>query len=152
MHSTTAHLGRRGHPSAATESSRLLLAWRYLQWARSIPSIPRECCECTVLFLSLVTLTFDFWPWCSNSSERRTKHDFRVNLAQIRSAVPVIHCGMRVPIRKACCRFRPISSLKLVATATCLDRSRNQYQIEHLQPHVSRPWKFGEDLFARSDC
>jgi len=30
------------------------------------------------------------------SSERRTKHVFRVNLAQIRSAVPAIHCRMRV--------------------------------------------------------
>ena len=30
-------------------------------------------------------------------------------------------------------RFRPISHLKLVVMATSLDRSRNQYQIEHLQ-------------------
>jgi len=41
-------------------------------------------------FLSLVTLTFDRWPWHSNSSERGTKHVFRVHLAQIRSAVPGI--------------------------------------------------------------
>ena len=47
--------------------------------------------------LFLVTLTFDFWPWHSRSSERRTKHVFRVNLAQIRSAVPAIHCLIRVP-------------------------------------------------------
>jgi len=37
--------------------------------------------------LSLVTLTFDIWPWPSNSSERGTKHIFRVNLPQIRSAI-----------------------------------------------------------------
>ena len=30
----------------------------------------------------------DLWPWPSNSSDRGTKHVFRVNLAQIRSAVP----------------------------------------------------------------
>jgi len=30
------------------------------------------------------------WPWPWNSSERGTKHVFRVNLAQIRSAVPKI--------------------------------------------------------------
>jgi len=28
------------------------------------------------------------WPWRSNSSERGTKHVFRVNLAQIHSAIP----------------------------------------------------------------
>ena len=50
-----------------------------------------------IALLSLVTLTFDFWPWHSNSSERRTKHVFRVNLVQIRSAVPAIHCRIRVP-------------------------------------------------------
>ena len=32
----------------------------------------------------------DLWPWPSNSSERGTKHVFRVNLAQICSAVPDI--------------------------------------------------------------
>jgi len=36
------------------------------------------------------TLTFDLWPWSSNSSERGTKHVFRVNFAQIRSAIPEI--------------------------------------------------------------
>ena len=30
------------------------------------------------------------WPWPSHSSERGTKHVFRVNLSQIRSAVPEI--------------------------------------------------------------
>jgi len=48
-------------------------------------------------FLSLVTLTFDFWPWRSNSCKRRTKYVFDVNLAQISSAVPAIHCRIRVP-------------------------------------------------------
>jgi len=38
-------------------------------------------------FLSLVTLTFNLWPWPSNSSERGTKHVFHVNLMQIRSAI-----------------------------------------------------------------
>jgi len=90
-----AHGSRRRHTSAATVSLRLLLALRYLQRGRSIPSTPRGCCECTAS-LSLVTLTFDLWRWHSNLSERRTKHVFHVNLAQIRSAVPVIHCRMRV--------------------------------------------------------
>jgi len=39
-------------------------------------------------FSSLVTLTFDLWPWHSNLSERGTKHVFLVNLLQIRPAVP----------------------------------------------------------------
>jgi len=39
-------------------------------------------------FLFLVTLTFDLWPWHSNSSHRWTKHMFCVNLVQIRSVVP----------------------------------------------------------------
>ena len=43
-------------------------------------------------FLSLVTLTFDLWPWPSKSSKRGTRHVFPVNLAQIRSAVPEIFC------------------------------------------------------------
>jgi len=57
------------------------------------------CC-CITLFaarafqlggnLSLVTLTFDLWPWYSKSSERGTKYVFPVNLAQIRSAIPDI--------------------------------------------------------------
>jgi len=40
--------------------------------------------------LSLMTLTFDLWPWPPKSSERWTKHVFRMNLSQIRSAVPDI--------------------------------------------------------------
>ena len=38
-------------------------------------------------FLSLVTLTFDLWPWHSKLSEKGTKHVFPVNFVQIRSAV-----------------------------------------------------------------
>jgi len=37
-------------------------------------------------FLSLLTLTLELWPWPSTLCERGTKHVFRVNLAQIRSA------------------------------------------------------------------
>ena len=62
-------------------------AWRYLQ--RSILSLPGWWL-CAARFLSLVTLSFDLWPWNSNLSERGTKHVFPVNLAQIRSAVPDI--------------------------------------------------------------
>jgi len=40
--------------------------------------------------LSLMTLTFDLWHWHSNSSERWANHVFRMNLAQIRSAVSEI--------------------------------------------------------------
>jgi len=40
----------------------------------------------------------DLWPWPSNSSERGTKHVFRVNLAQIRSAVPdIFHTQTKKP-------------------------------------------------------
>jgi len=46
--------------------------------------------ECIACFLSLMTLSFDLWPWHSNSSEWGTKHVFPVNLAQIRLAVPEI--------------------------------------------------------------
>jgi len=35
-------------------------------------------------------LTFDLWPWPSNSPERATKRVFPVNLAQIRPAVPEV--------------------------------------------------------------
>jgi len=69
--------------------------------------VPFRRYEGTARFLSLVTLIFDFCPWHSNSSERRTKHVFRVNLAQICSAVPAIHCGMRVPRSNMICLFRP---------------------------------------------
>ena len=69
------------------------------------------------------------------------------------SAFPSCHpLWNRVPRRKA---FLPIWRLKLVAMATSLERSRNEYQTEHLQPYVHQPWKFGElrsgmfwDLFA----
>ena len=54
-------------------------AWRCLQRACSIPSLLGRW-ECTA----------HFCPWHSNSSERRTKHIFPVNLAQIHSAVPEI--------------------------------------------------------------
>jgi len=50
--------------------------------ARRLPKRPKNG------VLSLVTLTFNLWPWPSNSSERGTKHVFPVILAQIRSAVP----------------------------------------------------------------
>ena len=46
---------------------------------------------------ALVPGDLDLWLWHSNSSERKTKHVFRVNLAQICSLVPAIHCRMRVP-------------------------------------------------------
>jgi len=41
-------------------------------------------------FLSLVTLTFYFWPWHSNSSEWGSTHVLSVNFAQISLAVPEI--------------------------------------------------------------
>ena len=118
------------------------------------------CSECTArfLFLVTVTLTYDLWRWHSKSYEWRTKHVFHVNLAEIHSAVPGIHCRMRVPRKKTCRRFQPISRLKLVAMATSLDQSGNQYQIEHLQECVYHAREFGEDrscsfrdLFALSD-
>ena len=66
-------------------------AWRCLQQAM------RDATERTPLslqgvmgvhtFLSLVTLTFDLWPWHSNCLARGTKHVFPVTLTQMRSAV-----------------------------------------------------------------
>jgi len=41
-------------------------------------------------FLSLVTLTFDLWPWTSNSVRARDQTYLSVNSAQISSAVPEI--------------------------------------------------------------
>ena len=139
------HAYPRRHPSAAIESSRLLLARRYLQRGRSIPSTSRGCCECTARFfvpgdldLWLLTLTIKF-IWVKDQ-----KYVLRVNLAHVHSAVLAIHCRMRVPRKKACSQFRMISQLKLVAMATSLDRSGNQYQIEHLQggPKTAPPWLF----------
>ena len=47
---------------------------------------------------------------------------------------------------------------KIGCRGTFFERSRNKYRIEHLQPYVYQPWKFGEDrcgmfwdLFAPSD-
>jgi len=55
---------------------------------------------CRVLMHSAFVVPGDLylslWPWHSNSSERTTKHVFHVNLAQIRSVVPAIHCQIRV--------------------------------------------------------
>jgi len=89
---------QRTHPGEDTplQRSSRLLSRRYLQRERSILSTTRGCCECAASFLSLVTLTFGLWFWHSNSSERRTKHAFRENFAQIRSAIPDNHCRMPV--------------------------------------------------------
>ena len=62
------------HPTAATEWSSLLLhdvicserVIMHCQWGYPSKSP----------FLSVVTSTFDLWPWPSNSSERGTKHVF----------------------------------------------------------------------------
>jgi len=62
-------------------------AWRYLQRARSIPSLPAVMGAHSTFF---VPVELDLWPWHSNSSERRTKHVLPVNLAQVRSVVPEI--------------------------------------------------------------
>jgi len=40
----------------------------------------------------------DLWPWPSNSFEWGTKHVFRVNFVQIRSAVPeILHTQTKKP-------------------------------------------------------
>jgi len=54
-------------------------------WSAKRIFVPGDPC-----FLSLVTLTFHLWPWPSNSSEQGIKHDFPVNFAHVRSAVPKI--------------------------------------------------------------
>jgi len=70
-------------------------AWRHLQRARYNASCSKTdhsvaaegWCQFTTRCLSLVTLTFDLWPWHWNMSQRGNKHVFPVNLAEIRSAV-----------------------------------------------------------------
>jgi len=79
---------------------------RYLERGRFVPSIRRRCCECTARFF--VRGDLDLLLFNSNSSERRTEHVFLVNLAQICSAVPAIHCRIRVPRIE---RVSPISRI-----------------------------------------
>jgi len=129
------YTGQRRHTSPAMDLLRLLLARRYLQQGRSIPSTLGVFRVHSTFF---VPGDLDLWPLTLTFK-------VRVNLAEIRSAVPAIHCRMRVPRRKTCRRFRPISRLKLVAMAMSLDQSGNQYQIEHLQECVYHAWEFGED-------
>ena len=62
---------------------------RCLQQAYTIRMLPGVTVALSA-FLSLVTLTFDLWPWHLNSLERGTKHVFCVNLVQICWAVPEI--------------------------------------------------------------
>jgi len=63
-------------------------------------------------FLFLMTLTFDLWS--SSLSERGTKDVFRVNLAQIRLAVPEI---FHTQTQKSRRQHRTLcSSLRAVAT------------------------------------
>jgi len=65
-------------------------AWRYLQPARSIASLPGEW-ECTARFLSLVTLTFDLDIQTRPIEGPNTSSLRIANLAQSRgSAVPEI--------------------------------------------------------------
>jgi len=79
--------------------------WCYLQRARSIPSLPGVI-GVHGAFSSLVTLIFDLWYWPPNSSQRGTKHVFRVNLAQIRSAVPEIFDSQKNKMKKNAHRQR----------------------------------------------
>ena len=61
-----------------------------MTWQRTSYATPALSMGITRQFfsvLSLVTLTFNLWPCHSSSSERVTKHVFKVNLAQIRSLV-----------------------------------------------------------------
>jgi len=97
--------------SPTIKSTCLLLEQRYLQGGRSISSILQGVLWVHSAFLSLVTLTFDFWLWHSNSSEWRTKHVFRVNLAQMCSTVLAIHCQIQVPRIE---RVSPISPIRRV--------------------------------------
>jgi len=62
-------------------------AWRHLQQARSIPTLPGVTGVHSAFF---VPSDLDLWPWHSKSSERGTKHVIPVNLTQIHWAVPEI--------------------------------------------------------------
>ena len=80
------HAGRRNHPTPQRRNGTVCCCCG--PFVRC-----RDWWECTARFLSLVTLTFDLWPWHSwhsNFCERGTKHVLPVNLAQIRSSVPEI--------------------------------------------------------------
>ena len=74
--SVVIHGGSRGQPLHQVWRSYAMVpsaaAWGYLQPTRSIPSLSGVM-GVRSTFLSLVTLTFDIWPWHSNSSERGTK-------------------------------------------------------------------------------
>jgi len=95
-----AQLTHPGEDTPLQRSNRRVCCVRDVTCNERAPFRPYRCmgcnCKCTARFLYLVTLTLDFWPGHSNSSEWRTKHVFRVNLAHIRSAVPSIHCRMWV--------------------------------------------------------
>jgi len=94
---TPAHAGRWGQPAPAIESSRLLLAWHLPQLGHSIPSISWGVVSSQRIFCPWWRwpLTFDLDVQTHPTEGPNTSS--RVNLAQIRSAVPVIHCWMRVP-------------------------------------------------------
>jgi len=63
---------------------------RCLQQAHTTRALPGVTWALSEFFLSLVTLTFDFWHWHSKSSERGTKHIYPVNFVQIRWEIPEI--------------------------------------------------------------
>jgi len=121
-------------------------------------------------FLSLVTLTFDIWPWPSKSSERGTKHVFRVNSAQIRSAVPEIfhtqlECGP-VPNVMVALPWRPLFKAAkfgwrplLECRAVTLPRRKTHRNLQacpklanRSQPLVGRSSPYYEDMWRRCRC
>ena len=82
--------GPRNHPSRnRMVSSRPLLL--HAAFSERIPFVrSRGVSAALSAFLSLMTLTFNLWPWHSNSFERGINRVFAVNLAQIPLAVPEI--------------------------------------------------------------
>jgi len=97
------------------------------------------------VFLSVMMLTFGFWPWHSNSSEQRTKHVFYVNLAQIHSPAPAIHCRIQVPRIE---RVSPISPIWCInpslQTPELVDQSSPNflYNVDRTSTLLTRPSTF----------
>ena len=101
----------------------------------------------------------DLWPWPSNSSERGTKHVFRVNLVQIHSAVPeTFYTQTRIwrPLfNTAMFGWRPQPECRAVP----LPRRRTRWNLlgcpklaNRCQPLVGRSSPYCEDMWGSYCC
>jgi len=73
-------------------------AWRYLQRARSIPSLPGGAGRGQRVF---VPGDLGLWPWKSSLSERGTKHIFSANVVRICTVVlEIFHTQIKNKTKK----------------------------------------------------